>query len=57
MCGKYMTDRDRMIDIVERLRYRNTENAMKNKSSVRTNLSWLSLKDTFEKCYLTKNIN
>ena len=25
MCGKYMTDRDRMIDIVERLRYRNIQ--------------------------------
>ena len=33
------------------------ENAMKNKLSVRANLSWPSLKDTFEKCYLTKNIN
>ena len=33
------------------------ENAMKNKSSVRANLSWPSLKDTFEKCRQTKNIN
>ena len=33
------------------------ENAMKNKLSVRANLSWPSLKETFEKCGGTKNIN
>ena len=33
------------------------ENAMKNKSSVRANLLWPSLKETFEKCHQTKNIN
>ena len=32
-------------------------NAMKNKLSVRANLSWPSLKETFEKCGGTKNIN
>ena len=31
------------------------ENAMKNKLSVRANLSWPSLKETFEKCSQTKN--
>ena len=30
---------------------------MKNKLSVRANLSWPSLKKTFEKCSQTKNIN
>ena len=33
------------------------ENAMKNKLSVGANLSWPSLKETFEKCRQTKNIN
>ena len=33
------------------------ENAMKNKLSVRDNLSWPSQKGTFEKCRQTKNIN
>ena len=33
------------------------ENAMKNKLSVRANLSRPSLKKTFEKCRQTKNIN
>ena len=33
------------------------ENAMKSKLGVRTNLSWPSLKKTFEKCKRTKNIN
>ena len=33
------------------------ENAMKNKLSVRANLSWPSLKETSEKCRGTKNIN
>ena len=32
------------------------ENEMKNKSSVRANLLWPSLKETFEKCHQTKNI-
>ena len=33
------------------------ENVMKNKLSVRANLSWPSLKETSEKCRGTKNIN
>ena len=33
------------------------QNAMKNKLSVRKNLSWPSLKETFEKWHETKNIN
>ena len=33
------------------------ENAMKNEVSVRANLLWPSLKETFEKCHQTKNIN
>ena len=33
------------------------ENEMKNKSSVGANLLWPSLKETFEKCHQTKNIN
>ena len=33
------------------------ENATKNKLSVRANLSWPSLKETFEKCSQTKNMN
>ena len=33
------------------------ENEMKNKSSVRANLLWPSLKENFEKCHQTKNIN
>ena len=33
------------------------ENAVKSKLGVRTNLSWPSLKKTFEKCKRTKNIN
>ena len=33
------------------------ENEMKNKSSVRANLLWPSLKESFEKCHQTKNIN
>ena len=33
------------------------ENAMKNEVSVRANLLWPSLKETFEKCHKTKNIN
>ena len=33
------------------------ENAMKSKLGVRSNLSWPSLKKTFEKCHRTKNIN
>ena len=33
------------------------ENEMKIKSSVRANLLWPSLKETFEKCHQTKNIN
>ena len=33
------------------------ENEMKNKSSVRANLLWPSLKETFEKCHQAKNIN
>ena len=33
------------------------ENAVKSKLSVRTNLSWPSLKKTFEKCRRTKNID
>ena len=46
-----------MIEIVERLSQKYLENAMKNKLSVRANLSWPSLKETFEKCRGTKNIN
>ena len=53
MCGKYMIDRDRGKIKIQKY----PENAMKNKLSVRANLSWPSLKDTFEKCYHTKNIN
>ena len=30
---------------------------MENQLSFKANLSWPSLKDTFEKCYQTKNIN
>ena len=33
------------------------ENAMKNEVSVIANLLWPSLKETFEKCHQTKNIN
>ena len=33
------------------------ENAMKNELSIRANLSWPSLKETFEKRSRTKNIN
>ena len=33
------------------------ENAVKSKLSVRANLSWPSLKKTFEKCRRTKNID
>ena len=32
------------------------ENSVKSKLSVRTNLSWPSLKKSFEKCRRTKNI-
>ena len=33
------------------------ENAMKNEVSIIANLLWPSLKETFEKCHQTKNIN
>ena len=33
------------------------KNAMKNKSNGRANLSWPSLKETFERCSQTKNID
>ena len=33
------------------------ENAMKNEVSVIASLLWPSLKETFEKCHQTKNIN
>ena len=54
-CGRKNLNDDRDGGKIKVQKY--LENEMKNKSSVRANLLWPSLKETFEKCHQTKNIN